>query len=380
MFLRYLCAFAAAAVAVGALPVNPSNGSFYTYTPCNKSQFQIPLLTTDMWVDGKGKSADARSAIIVQHGMGRDFNNAFTAVTSNVNLSSTVVVAPNFYLSTDAPSSSFSWVQPGRDLLWNQDNDWVEGQDAVNAPGCSSYDVYDWIRNQFSDRNKYPNLERVSFVGHSDGGAFVSRYALISDDWSPQGIAVVFIVANAPTQPYFTDFRPSAQIFNSTGSCEGWNAWPYGTQGNITAPYVAKRWKGQKAMFKRYISRHVRMLNGDIDTRSRFDFGDDSCPAHVQGGSNRRDRGYDYWLYKALLAGAHKSDDVGGIARMKTFSAYARLAAQVKPIASGHFHHQFCVVPSVGHVAQDIWASRCGQDAIVRGYITKSNWGMPALP
>lgn len=378
-----LLALALAAVRALASPPVPAHAKFETHAPCALSRRTVPLMVSSHWVDPSSSArpvSRARTAMVVQHGLGRNFNSAFSALAAHVDLNSTVVVAPNFYTTADDDGQSSNWYDPARDLAWASERAWVGGQDATSALGCSTYDVYDWLRDQFTDRSKYPDLEAVFFVGHSDGGAFVSRYALVADDWTSQSTSVIYVAANSPTLPYLTSYRPGVKFLDpSSPNCDGWDAWDYGV-GNITSNrYVSSRWQGTDAMLQRYVGRRVLSLVGDLDTRSRYNFGDDSCPAKAQGGSSRRNRGYDYWVYKALLAGATTSANVGGKSRLRQFPSYTRIARNVSPITSGPFHHQFCVVPRVGHNAGNMWRSDCGQAALA-GRIPKSLWGYPATP
>lgn len=370
----------AAAAAVCALPVARNHPHFRPTPACNASDAAIPLMASALWVDPQDRHAapsHARTAMVVQHGAARNFRAAFNALTANLDLRDTVVVAPNFFVESDDPSAYFD---PDTTLTWENNHGWVNGQDAVNAPGCSSYDVVDFLHYQFLDRSKYPSMQHIYFLGHSDGAAFISRYAVVKDDYSTHQARVTFVTANAPSVPYFTHFRPDTQFF-AHGDCSGWNDWGYGVHDLQQSRYASSRWQGAEAMFSRFIHRRVLTMVGDIDTHQRYSFGDVSCPALLQGGHNRRERGYNAWVYHVLLAGAQDSANVGGEKRLRPFRKFNEISSSVSPMVTGQpFHHQFCVVPHVGHRAKDMWGSDCGQSILLKDNIPSYQWGYPATP
>lgn len=89
---------------------------------------------------------------------------------------------------------------------------------------------------------------------------------------------------------------------------------------------------------RRYVSRDVVSLTGDLDTYKNGPFGDQSCKAQKQGGVNRRDRNYAQWAYKNLLAGTSEDvSDYYGYKELKTSHG------GVESLDVGTFNHRNCI-------------------------------------
>lgn len=155
--------------------------------------------------------------------------------------------------------------------------------------------------------------------------------------------------------------------------------------------------------FRRYISLDIISMQGNMDTRRWFPVGDYGCQVEAQGGDDRRDRNYAWWVYKNLLAGQptnvsqfpfyhevralipermslqnatlpvraraqnNGNDPVATQAEYtytaSTVQADARRAQARNPTRAPLFRHRFCVVPDVGHKAPLMWNSTCGHEA-----------------
>ncbi|KDN40877.1 hypothetical protein K437DRAFT_295743 [Tilletiaria anomala UBC 951] len=384
------------------LPASPAGASFIQFRPCPRvTNATVPMFVNKQWVDTTGGSGNVTSnatvAIVIQHGIGRDFQNAWEGIYPIVDGASTVLIAPNFYLPSDSPRMMITgtlsnWFDPAHNLAWANFGSWVGGDDPVAPrntgrssngdsggwPGagaaCSTYNVYDAIRTVLHNSTAYPRLRTVYWAGHSGGGAFVSRYALVADD-APDALNMRYVHANAPSFPYFTADRPGqGQGQMQVGSCQGFNSWMYGLDGGFTR-YVEAKVTTPHDMFKRYIARDVVALQGDMDTRSRYPVGDYECQVLAEGGDNRRDRNYAWWVYKVLLAGAplDVSQFVGysvlkplvrslNLVPTTTPAAYSASSTSANAGGGGAvFNHRFCVVPGVGHVDEPMWASTCGK-------------------
>lgn len=118
------------------------------------------------------------------------------------------------------------------------------GYDSEDAD-CSTYDVYDALTATFLRKDLYPALQKLTYIGHSDGGAFVSRYSLIADD--VDGLTVRWVEANAPSHAYLTNNRPVDN--DATDSCDGYNDWEYGVADGLPR-YVADRFNDATSIFK----------------------------------------------------------------------------------------------------------------------------------
>lgn len=135
------------------------------------------------------------------------------------------------------------------------------------------------------------------------------------------------------------------------------------------------------ALARRFFARPVVMLQGDRDTFSRYPNGRYGCQVLAQGGKDRRERSYAYWVYKVLLSGTPLTHArVGGSSRWKQLQFQGRnhLEQSVEPWASKGgswtFNHDFCHVLGVGHVGEDMWASKAGRAALLGREITEAIW------
>jgi len=88
-------------------------------------------------------------------------------------------------------------------------------------------------------------MEKISIIGHSDGGSTVARYALVSDD---PPLPIRYVAANSPTNPYLNTIRPRTSKSLDKGSCSNYNNWMYGPQNRPS--YVDSHWTNDEAMFK----------------------------------------------------------------------------------------------------------------------------------
>lgn len=228
------------------------------------------------------------------------------------------------------------------------------GADAIDSQ-CSTYDVYDSIIQTLSDKSRFPSLNQLSVIGHSNGGAFISRFALLQESDNPGGFKTNYVEANAPSHAYMTKTRPSANIDEQTAP--GFNSWPYGLE--HMPRYPASRMPDARSVWARYVARDSTSLIGTIDNYALFHFGDQSPASNAQGGTDRDQRNYAWWAYKVLLSGANV--DVSKMWGFKHLSA----AGAVESWNAVPFNHKNCIVPGVGHVAREMFASSCGRDAIL---------------
>lgn len=218
------------------------------------------------------------------------------------------------------------------------------GNDAINAQ-CSTYDIWDSIIEALSDKSRFPHLTQLSIVGHSDGGAFVSRYSLLQDSSTPGGFQTSIVEANAPTHVYMTKSRPSSNINDQTAP--GFNSWPYGLE-NMPR-YVAQHMGNPRDTWARYVARDSTQLVGTADTYANYHFGDQSPSANAQGGTDRDQRNFAWWTYKVLLSGANIN--------VSNMWGYKHLSSSVNSFNSAPFNHKLCIVPGVGHVASQMYST-----------------------
>ncbi|HEX3731487.1 MAG TPA: hypothetical protein VHU91_00980, partial [Mycobacteriales bacterium] len=168
-----------------------------------------------------GNSA-VTQAVLVVHGTGRNAKGYFDSIVKPAKElgidSKTVLLAPMYQTGEDGPASG--------DAYWTNGDktSWKDGGDAVSPVGLSSFEATDEVLRALGDKAKFPNLTRITLVGHSAGGQFVQRYAAGGRAPSElKGISVKFVTANPSSYLYFDTQRPVA-----TGSCPGYNDYKYG--------------------------------------------------------------------------------------------------------------------------------------------------------
>ena len=104
----------------------------------------------------------------------------------------TLIVAPFFKTDSDHPT--------GGEAVWTSDG-WKDGNDSVKPSGLSSFTVMDELLTRLADKSRFPNLTRITVVGHSAGAQYTNRYAAAGPAPSALGgVAVDYVVATR----YFT--------------------------------------------------------------------------------------------------------------------------------------------------------------------------------
>jgi hypothetical protein len=132
-----------------------------------------------------------------------------------------LVIAPDFNYKSDGG------VLLETDAFWNATKPWGDWRvGAESDPECcgngagsrggggrtiSSFAVLDHMLSILTNKNLYPNLNKISYVGHSAGAQMVQRYAIMSQlaakyDADPT-VDVEFIVGNPSSYTYLDDRR-----------------------------------------------------------------------------------------------------------------------------------------------------------------------------
>lgn len=312
-------------------------------TAVRKVASQGMLITTDQ---GSGEipldatrdldrlQPEVTRAVLVIHGKHRNVDGYFDAIKHAAGSANardiTLILAPQFLNGIDVSTHHLS----SKVLRWTK-GEWAGGEDAEGPAAISSFEVVDQLLAQLIDKKRFPNLRQVVVAGHSAGGQFVQRYALIGiapDVLKQKGIAVRFVVANPSSYFYFSDDRPmqdgSLSAFTNVASCKSFNRWKYGPRN--PPPYA----KGPDfaALEPIYFARDITYLLGTADTDANDTDLDKSCAGEAQG-QTRLDRGEGFFRYAKL----HHADP-----------AYQR----------------FWLVPKVGHDATKMFNSSCGIAAL----------------
>ena len=309
-------------------------------------------------------------ALFIQHGAMRDADHyycTFRKLMLEQNyrpFEEILVIAPNFNYIGD----------PGvipTDAFWNSTKPWADWRvGAESDPRCcgnkigsrnrqtiSSFDVLDNMLGILTNKELYPNIDKISYLGHSAGGQMVHRYAIVSElaaqydaEHGEGSIDIEFIIAN-PSSYAYLDAR---RYKYNCGDCvcahdnctcdkhcteqehlgipdqgddwvchdETYNDWPYGlgkfSDGSRhSIPYATRLLPGDASIM--YRERSVVYMVGQNDTcndnlptcnsdcwkREDYPPGewpcfrnhmDTRCPAMLEGPFRRR-RGIQYMKY-----------------------------------------------------------------------------------
>ncbi|WP_051343359.1 alpha/beta hydrolase [Pseudonocardia spinosispora] len=234
-------------------------------------------------------SSKVTDALIVIHGAGRNPVSTYTGMmtaASKAGVSGhTMVLAPKFKIAEDNPGSN--------EPEWTNDS-WKSGEAGTGSGSLSSYAVMDELVLTMADKSRFPNLKRLTIVGHSAGGQFTQRYAAFG--LAPnkvKGVSINYVVGNPSSYVYMDPIRPDASgkkfAAPSNASCK-YNEYKYGLDGRTG--YVAKLSKEQ--VVQNYTSRRVTYLNGGVDVlKKELDM---DCGAMLEG-KNRLARGAAYYTY-----------------------------------------------------------------------------------
>ena len=173
-------------------------------------------------------NAKIRLAMLIVHGAGRDAKPAFESASqmvavANVPKDAVLIIAPQFLNQYDSATNG----DGTKALYWNG-IDWIFSEKALNGT-VSSYGAVDRIVALLSDRKRFPALQRITIVGHSAGGQFVQRYAMVgraTDELSHTGLDLRYIVANPSSYVYPVagdhDKRSPRDVRSTTSGATAW--------------------------------------------------------------------------------------------------------------------------------------------------------------
>ena len=250
------------------------------------------------------------------------FENAKVAASKvRGGLPETLIIAPQFLDTSAAPP-----VIPKGLLYWRVSPYRGSAKSAVGPEGrstsISAFEIMDDWLNELVTSGYLPNLKDIVIVGHSAGGQFVQRYAMVGKFEPAEHIKCRYVVSAPSSYAYPSGerFDPRSNRFvipdaNTLAACPDYNNWGYG----LDSPYVYFSDVPADQIAKRYAERFVFYLCGGNDT----DPNDDTI-----GKSSG-----------AMMQGRHRLE------RMQVFTAYL----SQKYGASIARHHSSAVVPGVGH-------------------------------
>jgi pimeloyl-ACP methyl ester carboxylesterase len=268
-------------------------------------------------------------AVIVVHGVDRNANEYFAAMTDAAalagTLATTLVIAPQFITTDDAPAAD--------EPVWTSSG-WRAGDlssSSAALPRVSSYAVIDTVLVRLADRSRFPRLTRVVVAGHSGGAQLVHRYAATSRTAGLlTGISARFVAANPSTWLYLGPERATGDVFRvpaTASTCPDYDDWHYGLQNRNTYATAMPAAQLQQQL----VNRDVVVMLGTADTLTA-DL-DVSCGADLQG-PRRWHRGQTLMAYMNARYAGHR--------------------------------HQLVTVPNVGHSYRGMFTASEGVRAIFR--------------
>lgn len=219
---------------------------------------------------------EIRRVIIAVHGLDRAACAMRDAVVAALGgePADTVVIAPHFSTSADAPTGGFAWGP----------STWPAGE--PDRGGVSSFAVMDALVEAVGDRS-------ITLVGFSGGGQFTNRYAAVSRTMLDR-----YVIINPSSYVWLTADRP-----RPSASCPTFNDWRYGLDGR--AGYAETG--NPEEIRERYASRGVRYLIGTADDDPNSTSLDRSCAAQTQG-ANREERAVNYHAHLVATFGQDVGD------------------------------------------------------------------------
>jgi hypothetical protein len=194
-------------------------------------------------------------------------------------------------------------------LFWVKNN-WRIGDESVSsekramASSFSSFSLIDSVIARACNKKLFPNLKRITVIGHSAGGQFVSRYVgMTSLPNTLTAFKFNFIVMNPSTYLYLDDRRPVqtdkglAFIKPDTTGCSSYNDYPRG-MANLN-PYAAL--VGVETITQQFLKRDISYILGEKDVNMNDSSLDKSCEGNMQG-RFRLERGQFFYEYVQLFA------------------------------------------------------------------------------
>ena len=181
-------------------------------------------------------------------------------------------------------------------------------------------------------------------AGHSAGGRFVSRYAMVNQVHEQLAVSVRYVVANPSAYAYLDALRPTSSAIPSTvaaaapgyvapalttppeafvrfsdaPNCTTYDSWPYGLQNRTGASARLS----DEQLRKHSAHRPTTYLLGELDILPLYNF-DSSCAAMAQGATR---------LARGLAFAKHMNDRHGA-------------------------QHKHAVVPACGHSARCMFSA-----------------------
>ncbi len=253
------------------------------------------------------RNSDIRRVILAIHSSSHDaiavYNSCIELINSNNNLKrSTLVIAPQFLREKHVGDSTDSNL-----LFWKSSPFWGSSVSTTKSADkdlrISAYSILTQIISDICSKKTFPNVQKLTILGHSAGGQLVNRFAAGNtvefDVVRPAGIRCRYVVMNPSSYLYFSAKRsvngsvrnfsiPPPEVIEKY---PGYNNYGYG----LDKLYSYHRKEGLTAekIRQMYPQRNVVYLLGEKDR-----YADSSMSVHphaILEGKNRLERGRIYY-------------------------------------------------------------------------------------
>jgi len=282
-----------------------------------------------------------QTLVIMIHGSGRNAddylattNCALPVSQQDPSTSSIMIVTPWFLAPDDGPVEFYHKNTTTEPIRWSDSgpiwHTWRYGADAINGHNFSSYDAVDVLIDRiYQDPLRFPHLQHIVVAGHSAGGQYTQRWALLSnnpifdamttsippqhqemhhyqrrqrryqsvspEEFSrPSPVSIRIVVANPKSFCFLDNRRYFRDVFRKPhkleiGDCTTYNEWEWGldnTTNYLPTPYKDRAIVmagGVDAVVQRYATRNVIYLAGELDVLPNGD-----CQAKLQGPYRRK--------------------------------------------------------------------------------------------
>ena len=242
-----------------------------------------------------------RRAVILIHGYQRNAHRYFPRMTEAAEgadvADRTLVIAPSFPIREDDRPHR----KPG-EVYWKRNKNWRRGDKSIESPEgrMSSFKAVELLLRHLGRKGLFPNLEKITVVGHSAGGQFVQRFALgHAPIESLAQVRIRYVAANAGSYLYLNGLRPGPAfdggfaVPSEAAGCADYNRYEYGLDrlnGYMSAA-------GREKILERARRREIVLLLGTADKDPGHIALPRKCGARLQG-RHRLERGL---LFKAHL-------------------------------------------------------------------------------
>jgi hypothetical protein len=217
----------------------------------------------------------------------------------------TLFISPQFNSEKDLEdhkhdSSHLFWVKNN----WRIGDESVSSEKRTMAEAFSSFSLVDSLIARACNKKLFPKLKKITIIGHSAGGQFVSRYVgMTTIPTISSKYTFNFIVMNPSTYLYLDDRRPVKTetgltfIKPDTSGCPSFNDYPRGM--DKLNPYASN--VGVEKIKQQFLKRDITYILGEKDVNMNDSSLDKSCEGNMQG-RFRLERGQFYFEYIQLYS------------------------------------------------------------------------------